>query len=138
MRDVERVIEVLLATSPGGFRNKHLATALGVSRARASQLLADRVVSGELEKTKEGRARYIRGPNWGNDPEGVARGAWELGFWRRLVEKCPGLAYLALEKLAPSGLRTRRQVRAVVRGLVDHHELLIVDFEGVLSIAPAA
>jgi hypothetical protein len=139
MSDVDQVIEELLEKWPAGFRNKHLAAALGVSRPRACQLLASRVLSGELERTGEGRGRYIRGMDHGNSRAGFARGALPLGFWRALVESQPKLGYLALSSIGLTDLRTRQQVRAALRGLPErHHDFLVVDFEGVQSISPSA
>jgi hypothetical protein len=139
MNDIEQVIEELLARWPAGFRNKHLAAALGVSRPRACQLLAPRVLSGELERTGEGRGRYIRGQDTGESRTGFARGALPAGFWRALVESYPKLAYVALGSLALTDLRTRQQVRAALRGLPKHsHDFLVVDFEGVRSISHSA
>src|SRR5215470_6723051 len=40
MMDVEPLIETLLLRRPRGFRNKHFADAVGLSRSRASQLTA--------------------------------------------------------------------------------------------------
>lgn len=91
MKDIEQVIEELLDKWPAGFRNKHLAAALGVSRPRACQLLAPRVLSGELERTGEGRGRYIRGPDHGKSRTGFVRGALPAGFWRALVRATPNL-----------------------------------------------
>src|SRR5262249_43324901 len=54
LMNVDIVIDQLLRRRPDGFRNKHLAQALGVSRARASQLLAIRVRSGELARRIHG------------------------------------------------------------------------------------
>ncbi len=139
MNDIEQVIEELLEKWPAGFRNKHLAAALGVSRPRACQLLAPRVLAGELERTGEGRGRYIRGPDNAKSRTGFARGALPAGFWRALAESYPKLAYLALGSLALADLRTRQQVRAALRGLPKRsYEFLVVDFEGVRSISHSA
>ena len=139
MNDIERVIEELLARWPAGFRNKHLAAALGVSRPRVCQLLAPRVLSGELERTGEGRGRYIRGRDSAKSRTSFARGAVHGGFWRALVASYPKLAYLALVSLGLTDLRTRQQVRSAMRGLPEHpHHFLIVDFEGVRSISRSA
>src|SRR5260370_42141550 len=48
---------------PAGFRNKHLAEALSVSRARASQVLGRRILSGEPARTRKGNGEYIRRPD---------------------------------------------------------------------------
>jgi hypothetical protein len=139
MNDIEQVIEELLARWPAGFRNKHLAVALGVSRPRACQLLAPRVLSGELERTGEGRGRYVRGMDSAKGRTGFARGAVHGGFWRALVASYPKLAYLALISLGLTDLRTRQQIRTALRGLPeDPHHFLIVDFEGVRSISQSA
>jgi hypothetical protein len=139
MNDIEQVIEELLARWPAGFRNKHLAAALAVSRSRACQLLAPRVLSGELERTGEGRGRYIRGRDSAKGRTGFARGEVHGGFWRALVASFPKLAYLALISLGLTDLRTRQQVRTALRGLPEHpHHFLIVDFEGVRSISQSA
>jgi hypothetical protein len=134
----QEVIDALLAKWPAGFRNKHLAEALGVSRARASQLLSPRLLSGELARTAAGRARYIRGPDCGRVPGGIARGAVPRGFWREVVEDYPKLAYVALSRLALTDLRTRQQVRTALRGLAYGQRFLVVGFEGVHSISQAA
>jgi|GEM_PF-1900220 len=138
MKDIQPVIDALLATRRAGFRNKHLAEALGVSRARASQLLATRVLSGELKRVGEGPRKYIRGPDCGDRPGGVARAASLSGFWRALVEDCPNLAYVSVGGLALTDLRTQQQVRTLLRGLVSHRLFLVVDFAGVRSISEAA
>jgi hypothetical protein len=139
MNDIEQVIEELLEKCPAGFRNKHLAAALGVSRPRACQLLAPRVLAGELERTGEGRGRYIRGRDTGKSRNCFARGALPGGFWRALVESYPKFAYVALGGLALTDLRTRQQVRTALRGLPGRPRLfLVVDFEGVQSISQSA
>ena len=138
VKDVEKVIEVLLVKRPAGFRNKHFAEAFGVSQSRACRLLAPRVLSGELARTGEGRGKYVRGTDAGIAAGGVARGALAGGLWRGLAEECPRLAYVALSRLALTDLRTRQQVRAALRGLDYHRQFLVVDFEGVHSISPAA
>ncbi len=139
MNDIEQVIEELLEKWPAGFRNKHLAAALGVSRPRACQLLAPRVLLGELERTGEGRGRYIRGIDTGKSRTGFARGALPAGFWRALVKSYPKLAYVAFASLALTDLRTRQQVRSALRGLYNYsHDFLVVDFEGVRSISHSA
>lgn len=138
MKDIQHVIDALLAARPAGFRNKHLAEALGVSRGRISQLLAPRVLLGELKRTGDGPIRYIRGPACGNAPGGVARGVLPRGFWSALVQDCPNLAYVALAGLALTDLRTRQQVQTVLRGLTSHRYFLVVDFGGVRSISESA
>ncbi len=82
IKEIHPILEALLATSPRGFRNKHLAQALGVSPSRASQLLAPRIVSRELARAGEGRGLYIRGPDWGKASGAVARGAARGSFWK--------------------------------------------------------
>jgi hypothetical protein len=138
MRDIEPVIEALLARRPAGFRNKHLAEALGVSQTRACQLLASRVLSGELARTEGPRSQYIRGPDRGEADEGLARGAGSGGFWRELVHAYPEVVYVALRALGLIELRTRQQIRGALRGAMDYRRFLIVDFEGVQFISAAA
>jgi hypothetical protein len=138
IKDIHPMIEALLTTSPRGFRNKHLAQALGVSPGRASKLLAPRIVSRELARAGEGRGLYIRGPDWGKASGGVARGAVPGSFWKALVEDCPHVAYVALSGPALAQLRTRGQVCTALRNLSRDRLFLIVDFEGVQSISPAA
>jgi hypothetical protein len=139
MSDVQQIIDALLAKWPAGFRNKHLAEALGVSRARACQLLAPRVRSGELARKGEGRGKYIRGPDCGIAPSiGAAREAFAGGFWSALMQNCPHLAYVAFSRLALTELRTRQQLRAALRGVVYRAGFLVLDFEGVNSISRAA
>src|ERR1700716_3258193 len=138
MRDIEPVIDALLGKRPDGFRNKHLAEALGVSRARASQLLGPRVLSGELARTDGPRSRYIRGPARGRADGSFARGARAGGFWKVLVDAYPQLVYVALRGLGLTELRTRQQIQAALRGVMDHQLFLVVDFEGVHSISEAA
>ncbi len=123
---------------PDGFRNKHMAQALGVSRARVSQLLAPRVLSGELARKRSGRRGYVRGPNHRDAPGAGARSAPANSFWKQLVEHSPKVAYVALSRLGLIDLRTRRQIRDAVRGLSSEKYFLLVDFEGVQSISPAA
>ncbi len=138
IKEIHPILEALLATSPRGFRNKHLAQALGVSPSRASQLLAPRIVSRELARAGEGRGLYIRGPDWGKASGAVARGAVPGSFWKALVKDCPRLAYVALSGLALTQLRTRGQVCTVLRHLSCDRPFLIVDFQGVHSISEAA
>jgi hypothetical protein len=135
--DIQHVLETLFARWPGGFRNKHLAQALGVSRPRASQLLASRVLSGELTTVDEGRRKYVRGP--GNAASGgVTRGALPQSLWRSIAKDCACLTYVAFSSLGLSELRTRHQVRTSVRGLKYPLRFLVADFEGVRSISRAA
>ena len=138
MRDIEALIDALLGKWPDGFRNKHMAQALGVSRSRISQLLAPRVLSGELARKRSGRRGYIRGPNHRDTPGAGARGAPANSFWKQLVEHSPKVAYVALSRLGLIDLRTSRQIRDAVRGLSSAKYFLLVDFEGVQSISPAA
>jgi hypothetical protein len=138
MRDIEPVIEGLLAKRPDGFRNKELAEALGVSQGRACQLLARRVVSGELGRTEGPWTRYIRGRDRGEANRGLARGARRWGFWRELVDAFPQLVYVGARRLGLTDLRTRQQLRRALEGMIDHGRFLIVDFEGVQSISDAA
>lgn len=135
MADVQQVIAALLAKWPAGFRNKHLAEALGVSRARACQLLAPLVRSGELARRGAGRGEYVRGPDW--DMARVAHETPSRSFWVALMQDYPNLAYVALSRLDVTELRTRQQLRAALRGVVDRPRFLIVDFEGVSSISRA-
>jgi hypothetical protein len=137
MRDIQHVFEALFAKWPGGFRNKHLAQALGVSRARASQLLASRVLSGELATVDEGRRKYVRGRDSGASG-GVARGALAYSLWKSIARDCACLAYVAFSSLGLSELRTRQQVRAALRGIEYPRRFLVADFEGVHSISRAA
>lgn len=138
MRDIEALIDALLGKWPDGFRNKHMAQALGVSRSRISQLLAPRVLSGELARKRSGRRGYIRGPNHRDTPGAGARGALPNSFWNQLVEANPKVAYVALSRLGLLDLRTRRQIRDAVGGLSYEKYFLLVDFEGVQSISSAA
>lgn len=138
MRDLESLIDELFVKWPDGFRNKHMAQALGVSRARVSQLLAPRVLSGELARKRSGRRGYVRGPNHRDTPGAGARGAPANSFWRHLVEQNPKVAYVALSRLGLFDLRTRRQIRDAVRGLSYEKYFLLMDFEGVQSISCAA
>ena len=137
MRDMQLVIEELLARWPAGFRNKHLAQALGVSRSRASRVLKALLRSGELARVGEELKRYVRGPDCGRPHGGVARASPPNGFWRRLVQDCPTVAYVALGNLDGPGLRTRQQARALLRG-VDNQSYLVVDFEGLHSVSETA
>jgi hypothetical protein len=138
MSDVDQVIEMLLAKWPAGFRNKHLAEALTVSRPRASKVLASRVLSGELVRAEGSRRKYIRGPGSSEAHVGVVRGALRKGFWMALAGDSPHLAYLAFCGLGLWEVRTRNQVRAALRGLIDLHSYLVIDFEGVRAISEAA
>jgi|SRR5229473_761648 hypothetical protein len=138
MRDIEPVIEALLAQRPTGFRNKHLAEALGVSHTRACQLLASRVLSGELQRTEGPRSQYIRGPDRGEADGSLARGARAWGFWKVLVDAYPKLVYVSLRAVGLIEVRTRRQIRGALRGAMDYRRFLIVDFEGVRFISDAA
>ena len=139
MGDVEQVIEDLLAKWRGGFRNKHLAEALGVSRARASQLLAMRELSGELSRIGENRGRYIRGRYGGHRKTGFARGAMPAEFWSALAACYPKLAYLSLGGLGLQHVRTRQQIRTALRGVSDRRpDFLVIDFEDVQTISHAA
>jgi hypothetical protein len=138
IKDIDPILEALLATSPRGFRNKHLAQALRVSPGRASQLLAPRIVSRELARVGEARGLYIRGPDWGKASGAVARGAVPGSFWKALAKDCPRLAYVSLSGLALTKLRTRGQVRTALRNLCRDRPFLIVDFEGVHSISESA
>jgi hypothetical protein len=138
VRDIEALIDALLGRWPDGFRNKHMAQALGVSRSRVSQLLAPRVLSGELARKRSGRRGYIRGLNHRDTPGAGARGALANSFWKQLVQESPQVAYVALSRLGLTDLRTRRQIRDAVRGLPYEKHFLLVDFEGVQSISPAA
>ena len=137
MRDIKHVFEALFARWPGGFRNKHLAQALGVSRARASQLLASRVLSGELATVDEGRRKYVRGRDSGTSG-GVARGALAHSLWKSIARDCACLAYVAFSSLGLSQLRTRQQVRAALRGIEYPRCFLVADFEGVHAISRVA
>jgi hypothetical protein len=137
MRDIKSVIEALLAKRPNGFRNKHLAEALGVSPSRACQLLARRILSGELARIDGPRSRYIRGHDRGVADGSFARGAAPRGFWRALVEDYPKLAYVALRGLGLTELRTRQRIRAELRGMIGRPRYLVVDFEGVDTISEA-
>jgi len=130
IKDIQPIIEALLTTSPRGFRNMHLAQALGVSPSRASRLLARRIKSRELARVGDRSGMYIRGPDWGDVPRAVARGAAPGSFWKALIEDCPRLAYVALSGLALTQLRTREQVCTVLR---HRRPFLIVDFRGVHS-----
>jgi hypothetical protein len=138
VRDIESLIDELFVKWPDGFRNKHMAQALGVSRSRVSQLLAPRVLSGELARKRSGRRGYVRGPNHRDTPGAGARGALANSFWKLLVEDSPKVAYVALSRLGLTDVRTRRQIRDAVRGLSYGKYFLLVDFEGVQSISPAA
>ena len=116
----------------------HLAQALGVSPSRASRLLARRIKSRELARVGDRSGMYIRGPDWGDAPRAVARGAAPGSFWKALIEDCPRLAYVALSGLALTQLRTREQVCTVLRHLSYRRPFLIVDFQGVHSISESA
>jgi len=138
VKDVDTAVDELLVKRPTGFRNKHLAEALGVSRSRACRILASRVLSGELARKGEGPGKYVRGMSTGFTPGGVARGVRPETFWRMLADTCSSLAYVALRGLCLTDLRTRHQVRTLVRGLDFFQRFLVVDFEGVHSISRAA
>src|SRR5216683_1513447 len=88
MSDIESVIEALLRERPNGFRNKHVAEALGITPTRACQLLARRIRSGELSRIDGPRTRYIRD----HDPRAAkavfVRGALSMSFWRTLTKDC--------------------------------------------------
>ncbi len=138
MRNVEAVIEFLLRERPNGFRNKHVAEALGISPARACQLLARRIRSGELSRIDGPRTRYIRGYDPRVAKEGFARGAPFTSFWRTLTTDYPKLAYVSLRGLGLTELRTRQQIRTALRGMIDRPWHLVVDFDGVHSVSDAA
>jgi anti-anti-sigma regulatory factor len=55
-----------------------------------------------------------------------------------LVDAYPQLVYVALRGLGLTELRTRQQIQAALRGVMDHQWFLVVDFEGVHSISEAA
>ena len=135
--NVEMVIEELLEQRPDGFRNKHLAQALGVSRSRASQLLTSRVLSGQLARRIQGRAGFVRGPDHPDSPHAGAR-ATESGFWKTLVQSYPQIAYVSLAGLGVTELRTRQQVRQALANLPNRPSHVIVDLEGLQSLSPAA
>src|SRR5262249_27875589 len=116
LMNVDIVIDQLLRRRPDGFRNKHLAQALGVSRARASQLLAIRVRSGELARRIHGRVGFVRGPDHPESPTAGAR-ATESYFWKDVVARYPQVAYVSLAGLGLTELRTRQQLREAVRNL---------------------
>ena len=139
MRDALPFIEALLERRPRGFRNKHFAELLGVSRPRASQLLARLVLSGELTRLGEGRGPYVRGPLYSTKSGGIARGALPAGFWSALVEDFPDVVYVALHRLGLTEVRTRQQLRTALHGLLGNPKrYLIVDFEGVRALSDAA
>jgi hypothetical protein len=75
MRDIEPVIDALLAKRPDGFRNKHLTEVLGVSAARARQLLAGESYRASLRPRCEpptdsgSTARHDRPPAVSDDAE---------------------------------------------------------------------
>src|SRR5260370_27906561 len=138
MRNVEAVIEFVLRERPNGFRNKHVAEALGISPARACQLLARRIRSGELSRIDGPRTRYIRGYDPRVAKEGFARGAPFTSFWRTLTTDYPKLAYVSLRGLGLTELRTRQQIRTALRGMIDRPWHLVVDFDAVHSVADAA
>ena len=135
--NVDAVIEDLLDQRPDGFRNKHLAYALGVSRSRASQLLAARVLSGELGRRTSGRAGFIRGPNHPESPDAGAR-ATDWYFWQYLVLSCPKIAYVSLAGLGMTELRTRQQMRKALRNLPGIASFVLLDLEGIHALSPAA
>ena len=138
MSDIESVIEWLLRELPTGFRNKHVAEALGVSPSRACQLLARRIRSGELSRIDGPRTRYIRGHNHRAGNEGFARGAPFRSFWRTLANDYPKLAYVSFRGLGLTELRTRRQIRTALRGMIARPWHLVVDFDGVQTFSDAA
>ena len=139
MRDSQPLIDALLARRPSGFRNKHFAEALGVSRSRASHVLARLVLSGELTRLGEGRGPYVRGPEYSHASGSVARGARRDGFWFALVADCPRIVYVALSRLGLNEVRTRRQIQTALHGLLDDPmRYLVVDFEGVHALSDAA
>jgi hypothetical protein len=96
------------------------------------------VLSGELARKRSGRRGYVRGPNHRETPGAGARGALANSFWKQLVEHSPKVAYVALGRLGLIDLRTRQQIRDAVRGLSYEKYFLLVDFEDVQSISPAA
>jgi len=138
VRDIKAVIEALLARRPNGFRNKHVAEALGISPARACQLLARLIQLGELARIDGPRSRYVRGRESGTADGRLVRGARREGFWRSLVQAYPGLAYVALRGLGLTELRTRKQIRTELRGVIQGPRYLVVDFEGVNFISEAS
>jgi len=135
--NVDLVIEELLEQRRDGFRNKHLAQALGVSRSRASQLLAARVLSGQLARRIHGRAGFIRGPDHPDSPDAGAR-ATQSYFWKNLVHRYPRIAYVSMAGLGLTELRTRRQVRQALANLSDGTSHVIIDLDGVDALSPAA
>jgi hypothetical protein len=135
--NVDIVIEELLEQRPDGFRNQHLAQALGVSRSRASQLLSARILSGELARTMGGRAGFIRGPDHPDSPNAGAR-ATESYFWKEAVRVCPQIAYVSMTGLGLTEVRTRRQVRKAVENLPSRTRVVFLDFDGVHSLSRAA
>jgi hypothetical protein len=139
MNEIDGLIDSLLLKRPAGFRNKDLAEALGVSRARASQLISNRVRWGELAKARKSRrSRYVRGDNYNRWDVGLAFGTVRNGFWQNLVQDYRRLAYLSLSGLGLTNLRTRQQVRMALRGLSYPQRFLIIDLAGVRSISFAA
>jgi len=135
--DVDLAIEELLEHRPDGFRNKHLAQVLGVSRSRASQLLTARVLSGELARRKSGRAGFVHGPDHPGSPNAGAR-ATESYFWKELVGRCPKVAYVSLAGLGLTEVRTRHQVRKAVGNLPVSTSFVLLDLDGVHVLSPAA
>jgi hypothetical protein len=125
-RDVDTVIEALLAGGRGWFRNIDLALALGVSAGRASQLIHERLLSGEL--SREGRG-FGRGRGLA-----VPQAAAGDGFWPSLAMTCKHLRYVAIP--GPQ-LRTRQQVHDVL-ALDRGGHFLLADFTLVRHVTPAA
>jgi hypothetical protein len=136
--EVEEALLSLFGKYPNGFRNKHLAQALGVSRARASQLLSARVRWRELTALGDFRLCYVRGPAFRNGFAERARGAADRSFWEYLVASCRQIAYVRLRTLTSADLRTRSQVRHYVQGVAPRAGFLIVDFDGVSSVSDSA
>jgi hypothetical protein len=136
MRDMQPVIGVLLARWPDGFRNKHLAQALGISQSRACRLLKQLVLSGELARADEERPRYVRGAHCDEFSRGVVVDSFGNSFWRDLVQRHYEVGYVALGGIQWNRLRTRQQVQSLLSGF--RGRFLIIDFQGVHSISVAA
>jgi hypothetical protein len=130
---IDEAIDALLEKRPEGFRNKDLATALGVSRPRASQILSARQRCGELVVANERRrGRYVRGPG------SVTHLSTDARFWRSLTERCPCIAYYPLRAGGSPRLIRRSQVRAVIRVHRFEQRFALVDFDCITSLSDAA
>jgi hypothetical protein len=128
---VDDVIDRLLEMRPQGFRNSHLANALGVTPSWASKLIARRLRSGELVRSGSGPGPYVRGT--------PGRVGGVPTFWQRLTESVRGFVYVRLSLQVPGeGVSSRSLGLALERLDEPGCHYAVIDFEDVESISEGA